>query len=145
MAPPERSYWRDATADEEMQDEHVFVWKAMLEGIEQDLAGRRVLDIGCNRGGFLRLVCDRSAIAEGYGYDPAAAAIADARRLAGDRPLCFEVADGRPVGWRGFDVAFSPYVLYLLPHLHAHPGTVFRPSRPAGSYFAVMAVRPATR
>lgn len=144
MAPPERSYWRDATADEEMQDEHVFVWKAMLEGIEQDLAGRRVLDIGCNRGGFLRLVCDRSAIAEGYGYDPAAAAIADARRLAGDRPLCFEVADGVPVGWRDFDVAFSHEVLYLIHDLHAHAELVFRALRPAGSYFAVMGVHAAS-
>jgi len=32
-----------------MQDEHAFIWRAMLETIDIDLAGRRVLDAGCNR------------------------------------------------------------------------------------------------
>jgi predicted rRNA methylase YqxC with S4 and FtsJ domains len=48
-------YWQGAAADEAMQDEHAFLWKAMLETIDVDLAGKRVLDAGCNRGGFLRL------------------------------------------------------------------------------------------
>ena len=29
-----------------MQDEHGFVWKAMLDTIDADLAGKRVLDAG---------------------------------------------------------------------------------------------------
>ena len=45
-----QTYWRDATADEAMQDEHAFVWTAMLDTIEIDLAGKRVLGVGCNRG-----------------------------------------------------------------------------------------------
>jgi hypothetical protein len=58
-----------------MQDEHGFVWKAMLDavdGVDGDMAGSRVLDVGCNRGGFLRLAADRWGIAEGSGYDPTA-------------------------------------------------------------------------
>ena len=39
-----------------MQEEHGFLWRAMLETIDIDVAGRRVLDAGCNRGGFLRLL-----------------------------------------------------------------------------------------
>jgi SAM-dependent methyltransferase len=66
-----------------------------------------VLDAGCNRGGFLRLLADDAGIAEGFGYDPAAGAIEDARRLAGDRPLRFEVADAVPEGSGSFEVAFS--------------------------------------
>jgi hypothetical protein len=31
--------------------------------------------------GFLRMLCDGYGIAERFGYDPASAAIADARRL----------------------------------------------------------------
>jgi hypothetical protein len=31
----------------------------MLDTIDVDLAGRQVLDAGCNRGGFLRLLADR--------------------------------------------------------------------------------------
>src|SRR6476661_1922928 len=99
-----RAYWQDAAADAAMQEEHGFVWRAMLDTIDVDLAGKRVLDAGCNRGGFLRLLADRCAIAEGYGYDPASGAIEDARRLARGRHLEFETADTVPDGWDGFDV-----------------------------------------
>jgi SAM-dependent methyltransferase len=134
------SYWRGAAEDEAMQDEHGFIWKAMLDTIDTDLAGRRVLDAGCNRGGFLRLLVDTADIAEGYGYDPATGAITDARRLAAGRPLTFEVADTVPREWGDFDVAFSHEVLYLLQDLPTHAATVFGALTPGGSYFAVMGV-----
>jgi len=134
------SYWRGAAEDEAMQDEHGFIWKAMLDTIDTDLAGRRVLDAGCNRGGFLRLLVDTAGIAEGYGYDPASDAIADARRLAGDRPLTFEVAKSVPDGWGDIDVAFSHEVLYVLKDLAAHAAGLFAALKPGGSYFAVMGV-----
>ena len=102
-----RTYWQDAAADAAMQEEHGFVWSAMLETIDLDLAGKRVLDAGCNRGGFLRLLADRYAIAEGFGYDPASGAIDDARRLAAGRPLTFAVSATVPAGWDGFDAAFG--------------------------------------
>ncbi len=123
-----------------MQDEHGFIWKAMLDTVDSDLAGRRVLDAGCNRGGFLRLLVDARGIVEGYGYDPASGAIADARRLAGDRPLTFDVGDTVPDVWGDFDVAFSHEVLYLLEDLPAHAAALFGALKPGGSYFAVMGV-----
>jgi len=134
------SYWRGAAEDEAMQDEHGFIWKAMLDTIDTDLRGSRVLDAGCNRGGFLRLLVDAAGIAEGYGYDPAPGAITDARSIAGTRPLTFEVADTVPEGWGDFDVAFSHEVLYLLENLPAHATDLFGALRPGGSYFAVMGV-----
>ncbi len=73
------TYWQGASADEAMQDEHAFIWRAMLETIDVDLAGKRVIDVGCNQGGFLRLLVDRCSIGEGFGYDPATGAIDDAR------------------------------------------------------------------
>jgi len=76
-----------------MQNDHAFIWMAMLETIDVDLLDKRVLDAGCNQGGFLRLIADRCGIVEGFGYEPASSAIADARQLAGQRPLEFE-ADG---------------------------------------------------
>lgn len=134
------SYWRGAAEDEAMQDEHGFIWKAMLQTVDADLAGTRVLDAGCNRGGFLRLLVDTAGIAEGHGYDPASDAIADARQLAGDRPLTFVVAQTVPDGWADFDVAFSHEVLYVLKDLGAHAAAVFAALKPGGSYFAVMGV-----
>jgi SAM-dependent methyltransferase len=136
----ETTYWRSAADDEAMQDEHGFIWRAMLETVDTDLAGRRVLDAGCNRGGFLRLLADRHGIAEGFGYDPAAGAIEDARRLAGGRPLRFEAASSVPEQWTGVDVAFSHEVLYLLPDLSSHAVAIHRSLRPGGVYYAVMGV-----
>src|SRR5947208_16587878 len=133
-----QTYWQDAAADEAMQDEHAFIWRAMLETIDIDLAGKRVLDAGCNRGGFLRLLAERCGIAEGFGYDPASGAIEDARRLAGERRLRFEVADTVPDGWRGFDAAFSHEVLYLLHDLAPHARAIFEALGPGGVYYAVM-------
>jgi SAM-dependent methyltransferase len=138
------TYWRSAAHDEAMQDEHGFIWEAMLETIDIDLAGKRVLDAGCNRGGFLRLLADRCRIAEGFGYDPAAAAVEDARRLAGNRPLRYEAADTVPAGWTGFDVAFSHEVLYLIEVLAAHARAIHAALAPGGVYFAVMGVHTAS-
>jgi SAM-dependent methyltransferase len=134
------SYWRSAADDAVMQDAHGFVWKAMLETIDVDLAGKRVLDAGCNRGGFLRLLSDACAIAEGRGYDPASGAIADARTLAGDRPLHFEAGESVPEDWRDFDVAFSHEVLYLIHDLPAHAHEIFDALAPGGSYYPVIGV-----
>ena len=133
-------YWRDAVGDAAMQDEHAFIWRAMLGTVDVDLTGQRVLDAGCNRGGFLRLLADEGQIAEGFGYDPAAGAVDDARRLAGSRRLHFEVADTVPSSWDGFDVAFSHEVLYLLGDLPAHAGAIFAALRPGGVYYAVLGV-----
>jgi SAM-dependent methyltransferase len=139
-----QTYWRGPAEDEAMQDEHGFIWTAMLETIDVDLAGKRVLDVGCNRGGFLRLLADRCGIAEGSGYDPASGAVEDARRLAGERPLRFEASDTVPAGWGGFDVAFSHEVLYLVHDLAAHAQAIFDALEPGGVYYAVMGVHAAS-
>jgi len=136
----ETTYWRSPADDEAMQDEHGFIWRAMLDTVDVDLAGRRVLDVGCNRGGFLRLLADRHRIDEGFGYDPAAGAIEDARRLAGGRPLFFEAANSVLETWTDMDVAFSHEVLYLLTDLPSHAAAIYRSLRPGGVYFAVMGV-----
>jgi SAM-dependent methyltransferase len=133
-------YWRGATQDEVMQGEHDFIWKAMLEMVDTSLSGSKVLDAGCNRGGFLRLLADRASIGEGFGYDPAKGAIEDARRLAGARPLTFETSETVPDGWSGFDVAFSHEVLYLLHDLPTHAAALYASLAPGASYFATMGV-----
>jgi SAM-dependent methyltransferase len=133
-------FWQTRAEDKAMQDEHGFIWRAMLATIDAELTGKRVLDAGCNQGGFLRLLCDVAKIAVGYGYDPASGAIADARRLAGDRPLVFEVSDTVPADWNSIEVGFSHEVLYLLHDLSTHAAAVYRALVPGGVYYAVMGV-----
>jgi SAM-dependent methyltransferase len=137
------AYWQTSDQDAAMQEEHGFMWRAMLDTVDADVSGARVLDSGCNRGGFLRLLCDERAIGVGYGYDPAAGAVDDARRLAGDRPLSFEVADTVPTGWDGFGVAFSHEVLYLVHDMGAHAAAIHEALVPGGVYYAVMGVHSA--
>jgi SAM-dependent methyltransferase len=138
-------YWRGAAEDEAMQEEHGFLWRAIIDTIDIDLAGRRVLDAGCNRGGFLRLLVDESGIGEGYGYDPASGAIDDARRLAARRPLTFETAVTVPAGWGDFDAAFSHEVLYLLNDLPSHAAAMFAALGPGAPYYAVIGVHAGSR
>jgi SAM-dependent methyltransferase len=133
-------YWQTGAEDAAMQDEHVFVWRAMLDTIDADVTGKRVLDAGCNRGGFLRLLSSEHRIAGGYGYDPASAAIDDARRLAADLPLVFEVGQSVPAGWDEFDVAFSHEVLYLIHDLAAHAAAIHQALVPGGVYYATIGV-----
>jgi SAM-dependent methyltransferase len=135
-----RDYWQSAAEDEAMQDEHRFIWDAMLEAVDVDLNRARVLDAGCNRGGFLRLIADRYEIAGGFGFDPAEGAIDDARRLVRDRPLQFESGDTVPAEWRDFDVAFSHEVIYLLHDLARHARAMHDALRPGGVYYAVIGV-----
>lgn len=133
-------YWRGALEDEVMQDEHDFIWRAMLDMADSSLSGRKVLDVGCNRGGFLRLLVDHADIGSGFGYDPAPGAIKDARHLAGNRPLTFEIADTVPDDWSAFDVAFSHEVLYVLHDLASHAAAMFGALAAEGSYFATIGV-----
>jgi SAM-dependent methyltransferase len=138
-------YWRGPAEDTAMQDEHAFIWEAMLQMVDTDLSGRKALDAGCNRGGFLRLLSDRACIAEGFGYDPAPGAIEDARRLAGSRPLTFEASATVPEGWSGFDIAFSHEVLYLIYDLPDHAAALYAALAPGAAYFATMGVHADSR
>jgi SAM-dependent methyltransferase len=133
-------YWRGAIEDAVMQDEHGFIWLAMLEMVDAPLADTKVLDVGCNRGGFLRLLVDHAGIGSGFGYDPAPGAIEDARGLAGARPLIFQVAETVPADWSDFDAAFSHEVLYVLHDLASHAAAVFASLAAGGSYFATLGV-----
>lgn len=137
------SYWQTQVDDAAMQQEHAFIWHAMLDTVDVDLRAKRVLDAGCNQGGFLRLLSDSRGIASGYGYDPATGAIADARRLTGERPLVFEASDSVPSGWDGFHVAFSHEVLYLIDDLAAHAAAIHAALAPGGAYYPVMGVHAA--
>lgn len=138
---PDRTWstWNgDLQADLAMAGSHLPFWRHFIESLEeQDLAGRDVLDFGCNTGGFLRLLHAMRGIAQGVGVDVASDSVAAANAAKGQLPLRYEVASDLSA-WRGaFDFAFSYEVIYLLPDLRDHAAQICQALRPGGVYYAV--------
>jgi len=128
----------DPARDPAMEESHRPLWRHFIDIVpETDLSTRDVLDFGCNRGGFLRLLHAHKPFRRGLGVDIAQASLAQARELAGVAPLSFEDA-GRLPEWPGrFDLAFSYEMIYLLPDLAAHAALMQAALRPGGVYYAV--------
>ena len=76
-----------------MEEGHHPLWRHFIESIaETGLSRRAVLDIGCNRDGFLRLLHVLKPFRHAIGVDIAVDSIAAARALAGVSPIDNEIA-----------------------------------------------------
>ncbi|MDT8332148.1 class I SAM-dependent methyltransferase [Roseomonas gilardii] len=132
------TWYRDTSREAAMEEGHRPLWRHFIDIVpETDLSTRDVLDFGCNRGGFLRLLHALKPFRHGLGVDIAEDSVAAAQALKGLAPLDFAVAtDLSP--WRdSFDIAFSYEVVYLLPDLAAHAAGMHAALRPGGVYYAV--------
>jgi SAM-dependent methyltransferase len=136
----EDGYWRSAAADQAMQRGNLCAFEALGEAERHRLSGATVLDVGCNKGGFLRFLHDRYAPGRAFGFDPADGAIEEARALNGDRLIEYQAASRPPAGWSDVDLAFSQEVVYLIDDLAEHADDIWRVLRPGGSYAAVTSV-----
>jgi SAM-dependent methyltransferase len=141
MSDPLRQYetWHiDAAREAAMEEGHRPLWRHFIGAIpETDLSTHSVLDFGCNRGGFLRLLYALKPFRQGFGVDIAADSIEAARRLSGATPITYEVPQN-PSAWRDkFDIAFSYEVIYLLPDVSAHAASLYAALRSGGVYYAV--------
>ena len=121
-----------------MADSHAPLWRHFIEAVpERDFSTKTILDVGCNRGGFLRLLHTLRPFHFGVGVDIASDSIAAATATKGDLPLQFEVATDLARWKSTFDIAFSYEVIYLLPNLARHASDVFDALRDGGTYYAV--------
>jgi SAM-dependent methyltransferase len=128
----------DPAREPAMEESHRPLWRHFIQAVpETDLSTRTVLDFGCNRGGFLRLLHALKPYRRGLGVDIAQDSVAAAQLLAGVTPVDYAATtDLSP--WHGcFDLAFSYEVIYLLPDLDAHAATIHRCLRTGGVYYAV--------
>jgi acyl transferase domain-containing protein/SAM-dependent methyltransferase len=92
-----------------------------------DLAGQRVLDVGCGRGGTVALLSERYG-AEATGLDLSPEAVAFCRRVHGQKGLQFEVGDAEelPFEDQTFDVVTNIESSHTYPNLRAFIAEVRR-------------------
>ena len=78
--------WHEEIADREAEDGHDSPWHGMAKRHLGDIRGRRVLEIGCGRGGFSRYLLEQGAHLTAADFSPSAVDIT--RRLLRDAPGC---------------------------------------------------------
>ncbi|MEM6939069.1 MAG: class I SAM-dependent methyltransferase [Pseudomonadota bacterium] len=124
--------------DDSMTDGHAWIWHEMIRtSAATDLTQAKVLDVGCNQGGFLRLLYDARPFAQGVGVDLARDRVALANEAKGQRPITY-IATAHPAdAAQDFDLAFSHEVIYLVEDLEAHAASVAAALKPHAIYDAV--------
>lgn len=128
----------DPQREAAMGGSHSPLWRHFIETIpERDFSTKTVLDFGCNRGGFLRLLHALRPLRRGVGVDIATESIRAANEAKGEAPLHFEVATDLSPWADLFDVAFSYEVIYLLSDLDRHAVQMYDALRKGGVYYAV--------
>ncbi|HEY0122419.1 MAG TPA: methyltransferase domain-containing protein [Rhizobium sp.] len=128
----------DPQGDTAMAESHSPYWRHFIEIVpERDFSSKTVLDFGCNRGGFLRLLHAMRPFRRGVGVDIASDSVAAADAAKGNMPLQFHVTTDLSPFTDSFDVAFSYEVVYLLPDLKRHAEQMFDVMRNGGVYYAV--------
>lgn len=133
------STWDTPEGEQNMQEGHGPSWRALINRMEEkDLTGRYVLDYGCNRGGFLRMLHKMKPFAGGLGVDIAEESLAYARDNSAGVPCEYAHIDALAEKTEAFDFAFSHEVLYLLPDLHAHARQIHKALKPGGVYYVAI-------
>lgn len=121
-----------------MEDIHTPYWRHFINVIlERELSDHTVLDFGCSRGGFLRLLHDLRPFSKGMGIDIASASIDEAGKLTEGRPITYHVASDPGQLGTVFDIAFSYEVIYLLQDLSTHAIQMKNALGDNGVYYAV--------
>ena len=109
-------------------------WPA-LRAMLPDLAGKRVVDLGCGFGWFCRWAREAGA-AEVLGLDVSANMLARARETTSDSAISYRQADLETLALpaASFDVAYSALTLHYLANLGALFDTVHRALAPGGRF-----------
>jgi phosphoethanolamine N-methyltransferase len=107
-----------------------------------DLAGRRVLDIGCGSGGITLFIARHFRPAQIVGFDVELPVIESARRRATEAGLAdrTEFTQGPPGGLpfadESFDIVFSKDAMVHIPDKDAIFAEIFRVLKPGGAFAA---------
>lgn len=135
-----QSWANSQTEEDAMNDGHAHIWRRMIaqSGLER-LDSAKVLDFGCNQGGFLRMLYKMRPFGEGFGVDIAESSLAIANEnVPAGAPISYAHVDALAGKDHYFDLAFSHEVIYLLPDLGTHARQIRGALKPGGAYFAAV-------
>jgi len=126
--------------DQEMENDHQDAWKNVISLLDiKDIDHKKVLDFGCNQGGFLRVLHDSVPFKKGYGIDLAKKAIEVATSRVGDYPISYvNTGDAASIG-ETVDTVISTSVLYLISDLDEHFKMISDVLNAEGVYYASFA------
>jgi SAM-dependent methyltransferase len=125
--------WHSATADfwENPLD---FQWYQTTIRLLPDLNDRDVLEVGCGRGTFSRLIKQKYPAVRLTAVDISEFAIANAQKTPDG--IQFKVADAENLDFpdASFDIIFSCETMEHLPHPEKLPKEIYRLLRPGGKF-----------
>jgi SAM-dependent methyltransferase len=117
------SFFHDPTEDDELEPRNEVFWSALIDRIRTDgfaRPPRRVLDIGCHRGGLLARIAEHWKPDELVGVEPIESARTRARlrlQTAAPTVLLLGVDEWRRVPHSSIDLVVSHEVLFLVPDI----------------------------
>lgn len=128
--------WDDLKGEESMAEGHEPAWHTLISYVqEKDLSSKRVLDFGCNRGGFLKVLYNALPYADALGVDIADESVAYANQNKEQVPCRYAHSRELAKEKNSFDIAFSHEVVYLLPDLVAHAQEMRSVLKKGGVYY----------
>lgn len=121
----------------EENHENGFFWQEVKEQvIDIDLTQKKVLDFGCNRGGFLRYIYGSMPFSAAVGVDITTQSIQIANDLKKDLPAEYFALSNIDSLDTDFDCAVSTAVIYLIEDIADHARQIYERLKPGGIYFA---------
>jgi SAM-dependent methyltransferase len=130
-------WWKSSVEEESsMELEHIPHWRCMANLIEEkDLTTKKILDFGCNQGGYLRLLYQHKPYKSAVGVDLAIKSTQEAERKKGSIPATFKAVENLSEFGEEFDVAFSNEVVYLIEDLEDHAKQMWGALKSGGVYY----------
>lgn len=114
-------------------------WYRMVREYIGEVAGLRILEVACGRGGFVRQMARSGARVTGCDFSSSAVRVASTKLFSTDgQPLAALVqgdAQSLPFAENSFDVVVSCETIEHLPQVQAALSDLYRVTRPGGRLF----------
>jgi ubiquinone/menaquinone biosynthesis C-methylase UbiE len=120
-------------------DDSISPWYRLVREYMGDVAGLRVLEVACGRGGFVRLLVNAGAVVTACDFSSAALHATHSKLATKDPPHQISLVQGDaqclPFADNSFDVVVSCETIEHLPDVQTGLNEMYRVTRPGGKLF----------